>query len=368
VVRHQPSKLTYTGSNPVARSKPPVEGGFLLNFFLNDKSMYLDLLLHLYGSTYGDSMDKQGLKRVLFFAIAFMLISSACNYPGIRSIQVTDAERIARVKQETPCREGPGPSYEVVTVLEAGMEVVLIGVSQRGKYVVLQQPDRPVEHCWGLSLDFLTGDYLLAEFMKLNVQDPPDDSTPDISMAYIELEVVQPSELQRVQQAGPTSTFRQRDVPVPSTSTPRVAAPISGDSLDLAPTVTMDPRFGQTVHVNRDTLCWRGPGPAYEVVHALFSGQDAKAIGHDASNEWYILDSPVYPGTNCWAQRDAVDSPTEQIALPIVPVPLLPTRTTESGSSGGSPVCYEDLPQPACEAAGGTWMLAVPPPNQCNCP
>ncbi len=312
-------------------------------------------------------MDELRLHRALFFVTALMLICSACNFPGARSIQVVEAERIARVKEDTPCWAGPGPSYEVITMLEAGMEVVLIGVGQRGEYVVLQQPDRPGENCWGLLPDFMTGEYLLSEFMKLNVQDPSGDSTLENPMAFIAIEVVLPPDSTRQQASGPTSTFHERDVPRPSTSTPRVVAPISGDSLELAPTVTMDPRFGHTVHVNRDTLCWTGPGAAYEVVHALFSGQEAKAIGRNRSEDWYILDSPVYPGTNCWVEMDAVDPPTEDIELAIISAPLLPTGTPELGSSVGSPVCYGYLPQPECEAAGGTWEgLGSLPPCKCN--
>jgi hypothetical protein len=309
-------------------------------------------------------MDRQREKLVIVIVIATMLICSACNYPGIRSIQVTDADRIARVKQDTPCFDGPGPSYKLVTNLNAGMEVVLIGVSQRADYLVMQQPDDPTEHCWGILVDFTTTDDLVAEFMKLNVDNPGDGPTPTNPMFYVEFKRALGN---AVTQSGPTSTFRQRDVPRPSTSTPRVAAPISGDSLELVPTVTMDPRFGQTVHVNRDTLCWRGPGAAYEVVHALFAGQEAKAIGQDAQHDWYILDSPIYPGTDCWTGKEAITAPTDVLVWPIISIPPLPTHTPEPGSSDGSLVCFYYLPEAECKAAGGTWKgLAHNPP--CVCP
>ena len=306
-------------------------------------------------------MDEQRKKSVI--VIVLTLFITACNYPGIRSIQVSDADRIARVKQDTPCFDGPGPPYQVVTKLNAGMEVVLIGVSQRADYLVMQQPDKPAEYCWGILVDFTTTEDLIAEFMKLNVENPGDGPTPTNPVFYVEFT---PALENEVTQSGPTSTFHQRDVPHPSTSTPYYAI-VSMEPRDLiTPTFTPDPLFDLIVYVNRDTLCWRGPGAAYDVVHALFAGQEVKAIGQDAKHDWYILDSPIYPGTDCWVERDAVDSPTEEVELSIIPVPLLPTRTPESGSGDGSPVCFGYLPQPECEAAGGVWRPPAVFPR-CDC-
>jgi hypothetical protein len=304
-------------------------------------------------------MDRQRKKLVLVIVIATMLIYSACNYPGIRSIQVTDADRIARVKHFN----GPGPSYKLVTNLNAGMEVVLIGVSQRADYLVMQQPDDPAEYCWGILVDFTTTDDLIAEFMKMNVENPGDGPTPTNPMFYVEFKRALGN---AVTQSGPTSTFRPRDVPHPSTSTPYYAT-VSMDFRDLiTPTFTPDPLFDPIVYVNRDALCWSGPGSAYDVLQALLAGQDVKLIGEDSQQEWFILESPIYPGTDCWVERDAVDSPTEEVELSVIPVPLLPTDTPESGSSGGSLACHGNLSKTECEAAGGTWNLAIPPP--CDCP
>ena len=309
-------------------------------------------------------MDEQRKKLVLVIVSAMMLICSACNYPGIRSIQVTDADRFARVKQDTPCFDGPGPSYDVVASLKAGMEVVLIGISQRADYLVIQQPNNPAEYCWGALVDIITTEDLIAEFMKLNVEDPADGPTPTNPVFYVEFKLASENE---VTQSGPTSTFHKRDVPHPSTSTPYIAI-VSREPRDLiTPTFTPDPLFDLIVYVNRDTLCWRGPGAAYGVVHALFAGQEVRAIGQDAKHDWYILDSPIYPGTDCWVERDAVDSPNEEVELSIIPVPLLPTRTPDLGAGGESPVCLWNLTQVECEAAGGVWQgLAAPPP--CICP
>ena len=305
-------------------------------------------------------------RPALLFVIVLMLFITACNYPGTRSIQVSDVDRIARVKQDTSCFNGPGPSYEVVTNLNAGMEVVLIGVSQRADYLVMQQPDNPAEYCWGILVDFTTTDDLLAEFMKLNVDNPGDGPTPTNPVFYVEFKRAL---VNGVTASGPTSTFHPRDVPHPSTSTPYYAT-VSMDFRDLiTPTFTPDPLFDLIGYVNRDALCWTGPGAEYDVVHALILGQDVLVIGEDAHQEWFILDSPSYPGVSCWAERGAVTVPDDVLGLPLIPVPLLPTRTPESDSGDGSPVCLASLPtKEMCKSAGGTWMFAVPPPNQCNCP
>jgi len=195
-----------------------------------------------------------------------MLFITACNYSGTRSIQVSDADRIARVIQDTPCFDGLGPSYDVVTNLNAGMEVVLIGVSQSADYLVMQLPDNPAEYCWGILVDFTTTDDLIAEFMKMNVENPGDGPTPTNPMFYVEFERALGN---AVTQSGPTSTFRQRDVPHPSTSTPYYAT-VSMDFRDLiTPTFTPDPLFDLIGYVNRDALCWTGPGPEYDVVHTF---------------------------------------------------------------------------------------------------
>ncbi len=311
-----------------------------------------------------------GIKFLISTALPTLFIT-ACNKPTSRTIRVTDADRIASIEQDTPCYTGPGPTYDLVTVLPAGIEVVIIGVGQKGEYVVVQQPDNPAEHCWAALVEITTTEDLMAEFMKLNAEDPDDDATLIPPMVFIELEVVPPSETSQgwsAEIADATSTFHPRD-PTPTSTVPTpTVEPVSGDMLDLfAPPFTPDPMFGPISHVNRNTLCWRGPGDVYEVVHALFAGQDVKVIGEDAQQKWYILDSPFYPGASCWTEHEAVTAHPDVVVLTIIPVPPTPTQTPEPGSSNGSPVCFGNLPKPECEAAGGTWngAAACPP---CTCP
>lgn len=320
------------------------------------------------------------MKPQRLFGIGFLipaalltLLITGCGTSTARRIQVSDADRIASIEQDTPCYAGPGPTYDLVTVLPAGIEVVIIGVGQKGEYVVVQQPDNPDEHCWAALVEITTTEDLMAEFMKLNVGDPDDDAIPNDLIIYLkltELDALPPSDTTSqgwsAQVADATSTFHPRP-PTPTSTVPTpTVIPVSGDMLDLlAPPFTPDPLFGPIGYLTRDTLCWRGPGNVYEVVQALFAGQDVKVIGEDAQQEWYILDSPIYTGASCWVKRDAVTAAPDVVVLTIIPIPPTPTQTPDPGSSNGSPVCVGNLPKPECEAAGGTWSLAAFP--QCDC-
>ncbi len=319
-------------------------------------------------------MKPRSLKdfHILVFVAFLMFFITACGTSTARTIRVTEADRIAEIYHDTPCYSGPGPSYDLVTMLMAGTEVVIFGVAQKGEYVVVENPDTPPEHCWAALVDILTTDYLMGEFMKLNLGDTDDDGEPNdliIELKLIELDAAQPGITQQSASGppNPTSTFRKRDVPVPSTRTHTpFVPPVSGDLLDaFVPTLVTESPFGPTVLVTHDTLCWRGPGAAYDVVHALFEGQEAKAMGQDEKFEWYILESPLYPGVNCWAGKEAVLAPDDMVVWPIFPVPPLPIRTVEPGSDGGSPVCSASIStRDECEAAGGGWNTVAP---GCNC-
>lgn len=90
----------------------------------------------------------------------------------------------------------------------------------------------------------------------------------------------------------------------------------------------------QMVTVINDTLCWRGPGPAYETVSALFKGSQVLLLGRTVLPAWYIVRDPVYLDP-CWAQ--ASDLQVDQsvlAALPVYPVPatgiVTPAQTPTS--------------------------------------
>jgi hypothetical protein len=87
----------------------------------------------------------------------------------------------------------------------------------------------------------------------------------------------------------------------------------------------------------KDGLCWTGPGAAYPVVSAVSAGIELSLRGVDAQGDWLIVDSPRFPGVNCWLERDSVDLPpeTELSVLPVFSVPPRPTATSKPEKAVG---------------------------------
>ncbi len=87
----------------------------------------------------------------------------------------------------------------------------------------------------------------------------------------------------------------------------------------------------------KDDLCWRGPGADYPVVSSVSAGTSLALLGVDSENNWLIVDSPRFPGVNCWLERDSADlSPEISLsALPVFPIPPLPTATPKPVKAAG---------------------------------
>ena len=82
-----------------------------------------------------------------------------------------------------------------------------------------------------------------------------------------------------------------------------------------------------TVIIN-DTLCWRGPGPRYETISAIFKGTQVKLLGRSLLPGWYILVDPIYLEP-CWVQAGDVQvgGGVDVNALPVYAIPSSPTPT-----------------------------------------
>jgi hypothetical protein len=89
--------------------------------------------------------------------------------------------------------------------------------------------------------------------------------------------------------------------------------------------------------VMKDSLCWRGPGTGYPVVSSVSSGATLTLLGVDSDGNWLIVDSPRFPGVNCWLERNAVSLSPETLLseLPVFPIPPLPTATPKPESALG---------------------------------
>lgn len=81
--------------------------------------------------------------------------------------------------------------------------------------------------------------------------------------------------------------------------------------------------------VNRDTLCWKGPGPAYDVVTSIQNGTEVELLGIGATENWLVINNPRYPGVDCWVDQDDLDLDPglDLSSFNIFPIPLLPTAT-----------------------------------------
>jgi pilus assembly protein Flp/PilA len=107
-----------------------------------------------------------------------------------------------------------------------------------------------------------------------------------------------------------------------------------------------------------DTLCWLGPGSAYEVVSVVRAGSPVEVLGVGLGGDWLVVDNPHFPGVVCWVSFEAIELP-ESAVLPdtVFPIPPTPTLTPEPEKREGCivnnkcevpcpvpgqyPVCYQ---------------------------
>jgi CSLREA domain-containing protein len=84
------------------------------------------------------------------------------------------------------------------------------------------------------------------------------------------------------------------------------------------------------VIIERDTLCFAGPGAPYPVVGSLLQGSSALVRGIGALDDWLVIDDPRLPSVNCWVNRGDVDEPEafDRSSLKVFAVPPLPTPTS----------------------------------------
>ncbi len=81
--------------------------------------------------------------------------------------------------------------------------------------------------------------------------------------------------------------------------------------------------------VINDTLCWAGPGNAYEVVSAIRKGTRVELLGRGSILGWWIVRNPIYRDP-CWmVQADLqIDPAYNTSGLQIFYPPPTPTPTS----------------------------------------
>lgn len=94
----------------------------------------------------------------------------------------------------------------------------------------------------------------------------------------------------------------------------------------ITPTNTSFPSWTGTILV--DTLCTRGPDPAFENVSSLTANTTVDLVGISEQGTYVVVDNPRYPGVNCYVRDDKISVDAEVLALlPTIPDPRLPTST-----------------------------------------
>ena len=85
---------------------------------------------------------------------------------------------------------------------------------------------------------------------------------------------------------------------------------------------------GQDPLVTRASLCWWGPGSAYDVISSLKEGVRVKLVGRGSIPGWLLVDNPTYH-VPCWVQQSylQIEPGTNLDALPVFIPPPTSTPT-----------------------------------------
>ncbi len=94
------------------------------------------------------------------------------------------------------------------------------------------------------------------------------------------------------------------------------------------PTLGLVTSTGANATVTNDSLCWLGPGPAFEVSSAVLAGTRVALIGRGDLDGWWIIQDPIYHDA-CWMyQQDLkADAGVDLSGLTVFTAPPSPTPT-----------------------------------------
>jgi hypothetical protein len=103
--------------------------------------------------------------------------------------------------------------------------------------------------------------------------------------------------------------------------------PYEREPYELAtPTSTSFPSWKGIISV--DTLCTKGPNPAFENVSSLAANTSVDLVGISEQGNYVVVDNPRYPGVNCYVPNDKITVDDDVLVLlPTILDPRLPTAT-----------------------------------------
>ncbi len=80
--------------------------------------------------------------------------------------------------------------------------------------------------------------------------------------------------------------------------------------------------------ISVDTLCIKGPDPAFENVSSLAANTAVDLAGISEQGNYVVVDNPRYPGVNCYVPNEKITIDDDVLTLlPTIPDPRLPTST-----------------------------------------
>lgn len=110
----------------------------------------------------------------------------------------------------------------------------------------------------------------------------------------------------------------------PMTSPAATASLVSPSATNTsAPTISPTP---QNPLVTVDSLCWGGPGKAYEVISTIRSNTRVVLLGRGIVDGWWVVKNPTYRDP-CWlpVANLQIDPAMDLSGFPVYRVPPTPT-------------------------------------------
>ncbi len=319
------------------------------------------------------------MRKPIFVLITFLLLLTSCSTsnpastPTIGSIKITDTDLSGSVKRDAFCYRGPDPRFGIATELKKDVQISIVGASEEGDFVVINDPTSIDKICWANFHDIVINlEELIAEFMKLGLGNP-DPSDNDNDMASLSPILVgyycpSPDKSDKAMaeadsgEGPPTLTADQVLHEVCSgwichnsatiddyyTGCGELVFPAyyiqSEDCADNSACVTRTPppvEFiactptpTQLAPIILDlVLCWNGPGPGYEVISSLESNTPVQVLGTGFGGDHVVITNPTY-NRPCWVKETDIELNGLNLAgLPIFGIPEQDNSPDSPGSS-----------------------------------
>ncbi len=341
------------------------------------------------------------MRKPIFVLILFLLLFTSCfpSLPTIGSIKITDTDLSGSVKRDTSCYRGPDPRFGIATELKKDVQISIVGASEGGDFVVINDPTNIDKICWANFHNIvISSEELMAEFMKLNV-DNPDSSDNDTDMAGLSPILVQYycQNSEKHDNALGEAASGEGEGPPTLTADQALHESCSGwichnsatidDYLtgcgelvysayiiqgegcaDNSSCVTSTPSPIEFIACTPTptplppiilnlALCWNGPGPGYDVISSLEANTTVEVLGLGVDGNYIVITNPRY-NRPCWVKETDIELNDLNVAeMLIFRIPEQEGSADSPNSPGvgcwvasspsAAPKCIKPCPDPA---------------------